>query len=159
MASGTVPCWMNKTLLNRTGHDSVKMSGSIAVSFVNNTFLGLVACFVFIDQCLKAYGSHYQSILDVCQYEHTCLVSFYPLFWSVCAWTGPIHTDFKSNETWNLLNQELSCYINLMPWYFCVSFRCWWVYGSEWWVWSQLQQHSWLLPLFLSVWIHTQHHW
>ena len=47
---------------------------------MNNNFMGLVACFVISDQCLKAYGSHYQSTLDFCQYEHTL---------------SPIRTDFR----------------------------------------------------------------
>ena len=61
--------------------------------------MGLVACFVISDQCLKAYGSHYQSTLDFVSMNILCLVSFYPLFrliyLSVCAWTGPIHPDFR----------------------------------------------------------------
>ena len=50
---------------------------------MNSNFLGLVACFVISDQCLKAYGSHYQSTLDFCQYEHTLscfFLSFIPIY-------------------------------------------------------------------------------
>ena len=44
--------------------------------------MGLVACFVIIDQCLKAYGSHYQSTLDFCQYEHILSCFFLSFLYS-----------------------------------------------------------------------------
>ena len=72
---------MNKPLLNRTGHDIVQMSGSVAqsyITFVNDNFMGLVAHFVIIERCLKAYGSDDQSTFVNMNQFH--LVSFYPFF-------------------------------------------------------------------------------
>ena len=48
------------------------------IVFVNDNFMGLVACFVIIKQCLKAYGSYDQSTFVNMNLFH--LVSFYPFF-------------------------------------------------------------------------------
>ena len=48
------------------------------IAFVNGNFMGLVACFVIIKQCLKAYGSYDQSAFVHMNLLH--LVSFYPFF-------------------------------------------------------------------------------